>query len=312
MQDKIQKNINLKSLTTFKIGGVAKFFVEVESKEELKAAIEWVKEKKEKVFIFGGGSNVLINSKGVDGLVIKLVNNKLELKDESIKVGAGVVLSKLVNFAASQNLSGIEWAIGIPGMIGGAVRGNIGAYGGSFSKIIKTVQAYNLNKNDWEFFSQAECEFSYRESIFKKRDELVIWEAELNLRAGKKEDIEILEKQYIEHRVKTQPHLPSAGSVFKNIPITTLGEVNSKLANEAIDLDIVKNNFVGAGWIIDKLGIKGKTIGGAIVSNEHGNFIVNTGEATSDDVIMLISYIKQQVRDRLGVQLELEIQLIGF
>jgi UDP-N-acetylmuramate dehydrogenase len=169
-----------------------------------------------------------------------------------------------------------------------------------------------VSSSNWEFFNQAECEFSYRESIFKKKEELIIWEAELNLLPGKKEDIEILQRQYIEHRVKTQPHLPSAGSVFKNIPIARLGEVNSKLANEAIDLDIVKNHFVGAGWLIDKLGIKGKTIGGAMVSQEHGNFIVNTGEATSDDVVMLISYIKQQVRDKLGVQLELEIQLVGF
>lgn len=312
---KIQQNILLAPLTTFKIGGPAKYFIEIETKEELAAAFDWARENKEPVFILAGGSNVLINDKGVDGLVIKMRNDGIAVKGARLECGAGAGLIRAARLAAAENLTGLEWAIGIPGTVGGAVIGNAGAFGRSISESVEMAEVFNVKKKRFEQFSNKDCRFSYKESVFKKasrKDLKLVWQVILKLQKGEQWVIGGLANQYLEYRRQTQPKLPSAGCVFRNLLIVNLRECDEDLANEAIETGAEKDDKVGAGWLIDKLGLKGKTIGGAKVSLEHANFIVNTGKATAEDVIMLISFIKQQARDKFGVQLREEIEYLGF
>lgn len=231
-----------------------------------------------------------------------------------MECGAGASLISIARMSASHGLSGLEWAIGIPGTVGGAVRGNAGAYGSSINESVETAEVFNAKKKKFEQFSQKDCKFKYKESIFKKDDarHLLIWQVILRLRKGKIEEIQSLLNKYLMYREKSQPKLPSAGCVFKNIDIANLCEYNANLANEANEAGVVKGGKIGAGWIIEKAGLKGKTIGGAKVSLEHANFIVNTGKATAEDIIMLISFIKQQVRTKYNAQLQEEIQYLGF
>lgn len=310
---KIQENILLAQFTTFRIGGPAKFFVEIKEKEELLEAVKWAKENKEEIFILGGGSNILINDKGVDGLVLRIVNDSITVHGDRIECGAGAVLARAVRLAVGEDLSGLEWAIGIPrATIGGAVRGNAGAFDSSMSEVAETVEVFNIKKQKFELFSNKDCHFIYRGSIFKEDNNYLVWKIILKLQKGDKRQIEKDVAKFLEFRQGKQPKLPSAGSVFKNLSFKDLQENNSNLADLAVKSGAIKGDNVGAGWIIEQAGLKGKKIGGAKVSLEHANFIVNTSHATAEDIVMLISYIKQQVRTRFKVQLQEEVQYFGF
>jgi len=310
---KIKQNIPLAPLTTFKIGGPAEYFFEAEEKEELEDAFRWAKKNKKEVTVLAGGSNVLINDKGIDGLVIKMNNKMINVRGARLDCGAGASLSRAVRLAVSNNLSGLEWAMGIPGAtIGGAIRGNAGAFGFSIGELAETVEVFNIKRRKFELFSNKNCKFNYRESIFKKNFNYLIWNVVLKMNKGNSNKTKsLVEKNFIS-RSKTQPKLPSAGCVFKNLSITNLREFNTKLADLAENEKVVKGGKVGAGWLIDLIGLKGRAVGGAKISLEHANFIINTGKATAEDVITLISLIKQQIRDRFRVQLFEEIQYLGF
>ncbi|MDD5031863.1 MAG: UDP-N-acetylmuramate dehydrogenase [Patescibacteria group bacterium] len=313
VEDKIQKDISLAQFTTFRIGGPAKFFIEVKEKDDLPGAIKWARENKEKFFILGGGSNIIINDKGVDGLVIKMTNDDIKIHGERVEAQAGATLARAMRLATGENLSGLEWAAGIPrATIGGAVRGNAGAFGSSIADKIETIEVFNVKKEKFELFSHKDCGFSYRESIFKKDENYLIWNAVLKLEKGKKIEIESAVNKFLESRQNRQPKLPSAGSVFKNLLFDYLKENNANIADLASQAGVVKEGKVGAGWLIELAGLKGKKIGGAKVSLEHANFIVNTSQATAEDIVMLISYIKQQVRNRFNIQLQEEVQYLGF
>jgi UDP-N-acetylmuramate dehydrogenase len=313
MSINIQQNIPLAPLTTFKIGGRAKFFIEVKTREDLSEAAEWAKEKGEKLYILGGGSNILINDKGVDGLVVKMANNDITIKGERIECGAGASLAKTASMAIAENLSGMEWTVGIPGAtLGGAARGNAEAFDAPIADIVETVEVFDLQKNKFIILSNRECKFSYRSSIFKENNNYIIWQLVLKLKKEKPETIQELVKKSVEHRSGKYPKLSNAGSIFKNIPAEIFKKENPMLYDKIMEGKITRLNNIGAGLLIDTLGLKGKTIGGAKISLEHANFIVNTGKATAEDVAMLISYIKQQVRDRLKIQLQEEIKYLGF
>lgn len=312
IEEKIKQNIPLAPMTTFKIGGAARFYIEVETKDELKEAIRWSLKNNRPYFILGGGSNILVNDNGVDGLVIRINNTELKIDGDKMLCGAGLPLAKAMMTANGNELGGMEWAIGIPGTIGGAVRGNAGAFGNYIGQTVEKVDLYNVLRGNFEELDKKDCEFGYRESVFKKDKNLIVWNVRLKLEKKNIEEIKNQVGEYLLYRQKAHPKLPSAGSVFKNITLESLRASNEMLAKMAESLGKVKHGLIGAGWIVDLLGFKGRTIGGAKVSLEHGNFIVNTGQATAEDVIMLISLIKQQARTKLGVQLCEEIQYFGI
>lgn len=304
---KIEKNVSLAKYTTFKIGGPAEFFVEVKKTEDLQEALLWAKENKQVVKVLGGGSNMLISDQGLKGLVIKLSLNKLDFIDTKVVVGPGVMLAYLLNEALEQGLTGLEFAAGIPGTVGGAIRGNAGTYGVAMDSVVKKISYVDENFELKEM-TDKEANFAYRHSIIKEKSWIIV-EAELELQKGDVAASRALVKERLEYRQNTQPNLPSAGCIFKNIPFEDVDL--EALKSKHIELDkFEKFKKIPAAYIIEKAGLKGHQIGGAQISELHANYIVNTGQAKAEEVIMLISFIKQQVRDKYGIQLQEEVQLL--
>ncbi|MFC1678331.1 UDP-N-acetylmuramate dehydrogenase, partial [Patescibacteria group bacterium] len=268
LDSKIKKDIPLAPLTTFKIGGPAKYYVEINSMNDLIGAYDWAREREQKVFILAGGSNVLINDKGVNGLVIKLANKNSTPKGERIECGAGAELSQVVRLAISNVLSGLEWATGIPGSLGGAVRGNAGAFGYCMADIVETVEVFDLEKIKFILLSKNDCRFNYRNSLFKEDKSLIIWQITLRLKKGNTKDINLLVDKNINYRKLAQPKLPSAGCIFKNVFINDLKKANSRFAKLAQEKGIVKEDKVSIGWLIKEIIEPGKKIGGAKISLE--------------------------------------------
>ena len=312
IEEKIQKNILLAPLTTYKIGGPAEYFCEVNNEEELSAIFSWIKKKNTPFVVLAGGSNVLISDKGVKGIVIKLNNREIKLKGERIESGAGVDLGRAVRMAGSGSLVGFEWAAGVPGSVGGAIRGNAGCFGSDIAEILEIVKAYDINADRFKLYSRHDCRFSYRGSVFKNNRNLIIWQATFRLRPGNSIKIANAMADIIKKRNNAFPKLPSAGSVFKNLNINYIKKNNPVLAKKFIVENLVRGDMVGAKQVIADLGLAGKIIGQAKISLEHPNFIVNTGRATAEDVVMLISLIKMRARNELKLQLNEEIQYLGF
>lgn len=308
----IQKNISLALHTTFRIGGLAKYFVEVNSETELLEAIKYAKDNNLEFFILGGGSNLLVSDNGFDGIVIKcrIKNYEIQITSGVIKAGSGVFLSKTVKDSIENSLTGMEWAFGIPGTIGGAIRGNAGAFGGEMAEVVESVKVFDANDSEIKIFNKNDCVYTYRNSIFKQNRNLIILSAVLNLAAGNKDESQKKSQEIIRQRIAKQPQgMASAGSFFVN-PVVD----NSKLIAEFEQERGIKSkgNKIPAGWLIEKADLKGKKMGGAMISDIHPNYIVNTGLATAEDVIMLTSFIKQQVRDKFGIELKEEVQYLGF
>jgi len=310
----IQENVKLNNFTTFKIGGNAHYYVEVRTEVELREVFAWIDEEKLKWVVIAGGSNVLMNSNIFDGVLIRILNNDIIVRGDRIECGAGAILSKALTMAMKESLTGLEWSAGIPGSVGGAIRGNAGSFSCQISDVVEVIEVYNLEKGKMETLSNKDCKFAYRDSVYKEQNsKYIIWKVFLKLKKGDSVEMQGLISKYMEYKIKMQPKLPNAGSIFKNIDADELKEQNLQLYNMAIEQGItIHANGIGAGWIIDKLDLKGKKIGGAKISLEHANFIVNTGEATAEDVVMLVSFIKQKVRDRYKIQLHEEIQYLGF
>ncbi|MFH1188200.1 MAG: UDP-N-acetylmuramate dehydrogenase [bacterium] len=283
----IQKNTKLAPHTTFRIGGPADFFVEIKNPDELVEAVLWAKEKKIKYFILGGGSNILFSDDGYRGLVIKIASKRVELvKNNLIIADAGVNLSQLVKFSTDNNLSGLEWAAGIYGTLGGAIFGNAGANGGCMADIVEEVEIFDGKKI--KIFKNKNLDFKYRFSSIKKGS--VIVSAKLKLKKGDKQTSEKLIKKYLKERSEKQPKGFCAGSIFKN--------PKSK-------------KYISAGWLIEQCGLKGLKIGQAQISEQHANFIINLGGAKASDVLGLIEKVKKEVEGKFGVKLREELNIIG-
>jgi len=308
---KIQENIALAQWTTFKIGGIAKYFVEVENVEDSKEALQLAKDTGLDFFVLGGGSNILVNDGGIEKLVIKVNFNEFKIDNNSMEIesGSGVPLSRLVKESAENGLSGMEWAIGVPGTVGGALRGNAGAFGGDMSSLVKEVSVLDVDNLEVKNFKKDECNFSYRNSIFKENQNLIILSAVFGFEKREKETIQELMDKNLEARKKKQPEgISSAGSFFKN----PKADEKTIALFEKESGEKSRDGKVPAGWLIDQVGMKGKKVGGAMVSEDNANFIINSGNATAQDVAILASVIKQKVRNEFGIQLQEEVQYLGF
>ena len=306
---KVKLDEPLAKYTTFKIGGPAKYFFIAKENEDLVRAVTFAKKLKIPFYILGNGSNVLISDSGFNGLVIlNKASDILFKKDNKVVADAGVMLVDLINKTIDQSLTGLEWGIGIPGTIGGCVRGNAGAYGGQMADNIIGVE---IMKGSKQFvLNNQQCKFGYRESVFKHNNDLIL-SAEFKLAKGDKRQSLAKIKEILKTRNEKLPEFPSAGSVFKNVLIDSenMAEVK-KLIN--LPPEYLERKKIPAAWLIESLDLKGHKIGGAQISLKHANFIVNIGKATANDVLQLISYIKMKIRDELGLQLMEEIEYVGF
>lgn len=288
-KEKIFLNEPMNKHTTLKIGGPAETFIKVTTIEEVKKVVEIANENTTPLYIVGNGSNLLVKDDGIQGIVLKLQLDNIEIekndKDVMVNVESGVMMGFLAQKLMQEGITGFEELSGIPGTIGGAVRMNAGAHGKEMKDIIQTTTYIDMNGNI-HTLTNKEQQFSYRSSIFTK-EKYIILEATLKLQYGEKENIKQTMEKYLYWRKENQPlEYPNAGSTFKR------GE-----------------NFITA-KLIDECGLKGYTIGGAQVSTKHAGFIINTGNATAKDVINLVEYVKAQVLKQTGKHIELELEII--
>ena len=310
----VKENESLSAHTTFKIGGPAKYFYLAKNSSDLLKAIKAAEELKIPYFILGWGSNLIVADSGFDGLVIRSMSENLETRDKEIFVEAGVNLSWLVGQAPKAGLTGLEFAAGIPGTVGGAVRGNAGAYGQSIGQMVKEVEIYQDNKV--KKITQAEMQYNYRDSILKHRNGVIL-SATFQLKKGDPQKIHTKVLDIMKDRNGRLPFEPSAGCIFKNVELAKIEIDEDKVIK---GLDITREEWQRAtqfgklpvGFILDKLNLKGKTIGGCQVSGKHCAFFINTGEAKAEHAMMLISDIKMRVRNKLVIQLQEEVQYLGF
>jgi len=307
---KIKQNVSLAPFTTFRIGGNADYYAEAAGALELAEAFEYADAHHLPTFILGGGSNVLFADKGFHGLVIGMTDGGIHVFGETVMAGAGMPLFDAVWVAKDSNLAGIENLAGIPGTIGGAVRGNAGAFGVEMADVVVAVKVFVKSTGMVKEFKNSDCGFAYRESIFKKNPDLIILSVELRLSQGEKATLErIIKETMVKREAKHAQDAKCAGSFFINPVVqdeTLIAEFRKDSKSE------LHGGRLPAGWLIDHVGLRGKCVGGAMVSNQHPNYIVNDGTATAEDVVMLASLIKQRVRDDLGVQLKEEVQFVGF
>lgn len=287
--EKIEKDFSLSTLTTYKTGGIAKLVVYPNNINNLKQMLKLIHKYNIKYFILGKGSNTLFSDKEFNGVIIKLDKlNNFKIKQTEIYVESGMILSKLVQASVRKELTGLEFAIGIPGTIGGAIYMNAGAYGNNMSNIVKSVIVLN-EKFQIKEIPLEELKFDYRYSIFQDNKNLICVAANIKLEHGNHDEIASKIKENLLKRKNSQPlEYPSAGSVFRN----------------------PEGNY--AGKIIEELGLKGKNIGGAEISTKHANFIINKNNASSSDILNLIKLVQKEVKDKYKIDLKLEQQLVNW
>ncbi len=314
-------NISLKDISHYKIGGKAKYFFEAKNIDEIKQSVTRARDINERIFILGSGTNILINDDGFDGLIIKPDLKIIEFNDYSVRAGAGVLVDDLVNSLIEKSFSGLEWAAGLPGTVGGAVRGNAGAFGGEIKEAVSKVVSLDISAGSLKIVerSVAECAFNYRSSIFKNqsfgkpKEREIILEVIFNIKKGNLSEIrEIAEKNINYRRDKHPLEYPSLGSSFKNISLSSIGN-NKKLNGDILKTFPIKHDpfpVIPVAYLISECGLKGVSCGGAMISPKHPNFIVNTLDATAKDVINLIELAKNEVRRKFNFELEEEIEYL--
>ncbi len=282
-------NEPMKRHTTFKIGGEADIFIEPSTKEEIIETLRILKQNNIPCFILGNGSNILVSDKGIRGAVIKIskLMEDYSVCDNIITAGAGIKLSRLSNIALNNSLTGIEFAGGIPGTLGGALFMNAGAYGGEMKNVVKTVTYIDTETFEIKTISGEECKFGYRTSIFEEGNK-IITDATIELSYGNPEQIKATMTELSAKRCEKQPlEKASAGSTFKR----------------------PEGYFAGA--LIQQSNLMGYQIGGAMVSTKHAGFVINENNATAKDVLDLIEHIKAEVFKNFEVMLEPEVRLVG-
>jgi len=287
--DKVKENVSLAPYTSARIGGPADVLITADSADELARIIKLLWKLDVDYIMLGGGSNVLVSDRGVRGVVI--LNRAKAVRfhngdEPSVTAESGVTFSNLANRCAARGFGGLEWAATVPGTIGGAVYGNAGAFGGDMADNL--IWAELLTENGREKFTAEQMDYDYRTSILKRGEiDAIVLSAELGLKNSTKEEATVKIEQFSAHRKATQPPGASMGSMFKN------------------------PNGDYAGKLIEASGLKGIRIGNAEISPLHGNFFINHGTTKADDIRALIQRVQKTVKEKQGVDLELEIELVG-
>ncbi len=307
---KFKKNVLLSRYSNYKIGGPARYFFTPKDLRELRATLAKAREENLRVFILGGGTNLLIHDRGWDGLVVAPRIMTLRARDKGIEAGAGVQVAELLKFAARKKLSGLEWAGGLPGTVGGAIRGNAGCFGSEMKDRVSSVTSMDVRTGKVRARSRAACKFGYRTSIFKKEGgKEIILGAVFALKPGDPKTIRSAIKERINSRRARHPlEYPNIGSIFKNVPLADISPVRRKRFSNVLKTDPFP--VVPAAYLISEAGLKGMTKGGAMVSPKHPNFIVNALNASAEDVRALIALVKQRVYKKFRIKLEEEVIIL--
>ena len=289
-KERIKQNEPMKNHTSFKIGGPAEFYIKITSIEELQKILEFAKKEKIKITILGNGSNVLVSDNGIQGIVIRtnLKEIKIETKEQNkveITVDDATPIGFLAQKLLKEEITGFEEISGIPGTIGGAILMNAGAHGKEMKDIVTEITAIDYNGKIHKFTNE-QAKFTYRNSIFSS-GKYIILQAKIILEKGNAKDIKNKMDEYAQFRKEKQPiEYPSAGSTFKR-----------------------GTDFITA-KLIDEAGLKGYSIGGAKISEKHAGFIINTGNATAQDVLDLAKYVTDKIYEKFGKKIEFEIKIV--
>lgn len=307
----IREQVPLAPYTTFQIGGNARYFIEVAQLSQLGAALDYAHTRHLPFFILGGGSNVLVADEGFEGVVIQLSFGKVEVDygARTVAAQAGSALRDVIHEAASAGLSGMESLYGIPGTVGGAVRGNAGAFGVDVKDVLEEAVALNIQTREVRTFSNAACHFAYRNSFFKQHADWIVLSATFSLAPDEDGTVRERANKVLAERNKRQiQDIRSAGSYFMN-PVVHEG-LRSMFQEEKGEP--ARENRVPAGWLIEKVGLKDYCEGGACTGARSANYIINDGTATAAAVQALAQKIRTTVGDRLGVELHEEVTRVGL
>jgi UDP-N-acetylmuramate dehydrogenase len=304
---KVSAGVPLSAYTRFAIGGPAALFAETGDPEAFLAAmqvaagsgLEWV--------VLGGGTNVIVSDAGFPGVVLRFAARRIVAEGTRVTAESGAVLQDLVDFTVDRGLKGLETLAGIPGWVGAAVYGNAGAYGHSISERVREVRF--VDGSSLRVFSNAECEFRYRESVFKRHREWIIVSALLEMEPGDAASLRATSQEILDVRnAKFPPTMKCAGSIFKNFLLSELPAA----AAAQVPASVVREGKVPAAYFLEQVGAKGMTRGAIHVAGYHANLIYNSGGGTAADLCALIAELQSRVRERYGIEVEEEVQYIGF
>lgn len=310
----IEENKQLAPYTIYKIGGPARFFAEVRNAEELEGALRFAGEKNLPFFVMGAGSNMLISDCGFDGVAIRMTGGDIKIEGDRMHADAGVMMARAVMASAAAGLAGFEWGVGVPGTIGGSVRGNAGCFGGEMKDVVLEVRVFDADKKESFTVDAARCQFGYRNSAFKSHPEWIVLSVVFRLRPGEAAAIrERVKEITVERGAKQDIGTKSCGCIFKNIAWEDIGRDKEEMLDKFPALaQFADRERIPASFLIDAAALKGSCAGSVCVSGHHANFFVNKGGGTASDVRDLITRTKERVKSLFGVTLEEEIQYIGF
>jgi UDP-N-acetylmuramate dehydrogenase len=306
----IEQNVPLAPLTSLQIGGTSRFFAVARSVADLREALLFARKEQVPFALLGGGTNLLVSDSGFDGITIRLQLAGVELSGGRVRAEAGVDLTALVQRTPEWGLSGVESLAGIPGLVGGAVRGNAGAYGCCIGEVTESVFALDTVTLDTVTLPRDACSFSYRSSRFKTEGRFVVISALLELAPGDPREIRSrIDATLAKRSARNLQCEKSVGSFFMN-PVVTDPELIRRF--EADQQVACRECRIPAGWLIDQAGLRNTRVGAAMVSAQHANYLINTGNATAKEMVELAQLVKRSVLAAMGVRLQEEVSLIGF
>lgn len=318
---KVHQDFPLKDILFYKIGGTAKVVLEVKSEKDIIEAFQYIRKHKiEKFLVVGLGSNMVMHDKTFDGAIVWITKSKtpyIKMTDDGlVEAYGGQTLDDLIQFMFAHKLRGIEALGGLPSTVGGAIRGNAGAFGVEMKNVVEKVAALDVTTGLTRIFSTTECAFAYRNSMFKWNHNLVVLKGYFRFHQASDEEIAEAKKVYqgnIEYREKNHPvEYPSCGSVFKNIKEE---EQVAKIISVWPDIEsLVREKWhgkVSMGYIVKRLGLQGLKIGGAKITEKHANYISNVDNAKQEDVMAIITQVKKKFHDTFGFYPELEAEVVA-
>jgi UDP-N-acetylmuramate dehydrogenase len=296
----------LSGYTRFGIGGPADLFAETRHRQAFIAAIAAARAGGTPVCVIGGGTNLIVSDQGFRGLVLRFFEDTLQADGLGIAAGAGAVLQHLVDFANHHALRGLETLAGIPGWVGAAVYGNAGAYGHSIAECVAAVRFFDGVAV--RVFDNRQCEFRYRESIFKRHKEWIVFQVDFTLEAGSAAELRQTSADILKVRnEKFPPTMKCAGSIFKNFLLRDLPPAVAA----AVPAAVVREGKIPAAWFLEQVGAKGMRLGGIHVAAYHANLVYNAGQGTARELCELVAGLKRRVRERFGIEVEEEVQYVG-
>lgn len=290
---KIEEHVPLSRLTSLHVGGPARYVAHISNQEDMAEALALAQREQLPFFVLGKGSNTLFSDKGYPGVIFLMANRQFSIEGTTIRAGAGLFMRLLVTKALDAHLRGLEELAGIPGTVGGAVRGNAGTWQTEIKDVVKEILVWRPDETGtYQLLTMKsdQCGFGYRHSIFKQHPDWIVWEVVFQMKEGVASDGQVLVAKDLHDRHTKQPYdAPSAGSVFKNPD---------------------KAGGIFSGKLIEAAGLKGYRVGGAEISPKHGNFIVNRGGASAQDILQLIETAQKKVKEQFGVDLTPEIEIV--